>query len=1029
MQPLSSAIRRVFELANEVLDKLSVPAGFEESMQRLLDTSVRISKLREELKSTSALRRRRRKELEKNIRDFEENAEDLARHLLDESERIIISEVNELKAFAGKFIDVLSEGSKRAIQELSERPPIGDLEMRAEQDLRNLRALYNAYNLVKNDIKTWISKNRDFLSDEVHLVRELSEILSLGHDVSEEAVNRLKGLIEELDKSSKIDIATLESVGSDARKIIDELKRRISNFARAIRQELTSWNDKISEISSKIGADGLRVPPHPQLVANSPDTYSDIGSYLRDALSDARALSRYESELKRIILDRILSIHKRNRVLYETFRKYVEVESLKLSYTLKEPPGPDSRLDELYAVFEGLRGEEEYLSKVGARAFSSLKSELQSKILRLSTQMNLAREHDVEIPDEISTRLETLSAHLERVKDVEDILTLEKEISLVEGGLRDAVRNYALEERGRLLSMISGIPSLAEPPEITGTTVEEFIRGLHSLRRWASDAIHTLKMEIEGIIAEMRRGLDTLKGTEWYDEEVEREVNSLTAHLEEIKSFEDAVETYRRARSLLKNASEKLLMIIDSMRRDFLEVLKIAEELSAEMPITVVVPSITEIKASYSEIAKMIIDLSKKVEQRDKVLRDTLIENLNRIRDKIEGVPQRYFEFFKPLLEVIDDCIKKLSQAKTVIEIRELYTRTIKDLSRALQESFSAMKSNVLLKVRMVCLKLRNPPDLSESFEAINRTSVEQWELPSAVYEIDTIYRKKILPVLRDRVISEAEKYVKMLEGLKAYGIDVHEFLVSINETLRSVKEKEMIDAQDLSKACEKINKIVTDKKLRSVITEWAKSMVSALERSHPYISEYEEVSPEFAHRFADAISEIRHQVNMFDSMDMERISEVVSEINDFWNVTRSFILEIEERKSKELEEELRKMPYYDTVTGVYNANRKIFDEKIFPLSKIQEIKEKIRETQGPEVLELIREKRELEEEWGKKVPEIITWHKAVRVFLSGVGILDSEEVKERRMQEIFEKIDRIFKREDVRTYLKLAIRTLLGGR
>jgi len=159
----------------------------------------------------------------------------------------------------------------------------------------------------------------------------------------------------------------------------------------------------------------------------------------------------------------------------------------------------------------------------------------------------------------------------------------------------------------------------------------------------------------------------------------------------------------------------------------------------------------------------------------------------------------------------------------------------------------------------------------------------------------------------------------------------------------------------------------------------------------------------------------------------METIIKMIGHTYKLWEIARSYLEEIEKRRDLIFEEELKKIPYHDSIMRIWDKNREKFDKNIFPLSKLYELREKIAKERTPKILELIREKERLEKEWLEKEKQISIWHKSVRVFLTGISPMDEEEVKERKLRSIIEKIKKIYKRKDVQTYLILAVQTLLG--
>ena len=165
-------------------------------------------------------------------------------------------------------------------------------------------------------------------------------------------------------------------------------------------------------------------------------------------------------------------------------------------------------------------------------------------------------------------------------------------------------------------------------------------------------------------------------------------------------------------------------------------------------------------------------------------------------------------------------------------------------------------------------------------------------------------------------------------------------------------------------------------------------------------------------------------------SIDLTSPSQTIMYINKVikvWEVVRSYIIKLEELEYKKFLESLNKVPNYDLVMRVYERNKEDFSEKVYPLLALESLRKKFRETETPDIVNLLFEIRRLERGWFEKLQEIISWHKVVRVLMAGFDYSLSPSEKKSKLKEIKKKIQATYSKPDIVAYLNWLVEIMAG--
>jgi len=1017
--------REIIFLSNELIQQLPDTREIRDKFEEFNEWVNKINEIEREYASTSRFNFKKKRELKERLEKEIEKAKKMANELLDANERLLLSHSSIVRDFASKHSNICDRALLVTVQKLPEQPSLGDITVKVANVKNILSTLRRAFAQIKNDVLKWINSLETEVTESIFLIQQISEKIgvpiSIGGDSFLKEIKETKSFLEQL---WKIDVSSIENLISKIKRNYESLRNDMNTSLSTL---ITSFKSQILQLREDTRLiEDILVPPFPTIHINlSETTTGSINiNLLRTLAKDVEAVKLFEDDVKRRLLNKIIVLMRRNKSKMEVFQKYIEIDSSKLSLTLKEIPTIDEPLNSLLIFLKDLKEEEEYLNKKEKAAINGLKSELRSKLIELSSKTEIIIEEGVKLSPETTRKINFLSSQIENIKDVDTALSLEMEYTRLLEEIKDAIKREFLSERGRVIEAVGEFLGEIEAPSLRGQTIEELLQNLQELKRWKTKIRNLLKEKATKIIDELERGNTLLKGTSWVNSQLPKTLTQMRKEIRATNKIEEIIEILNKIINLKSDEEQRLKAALETVKKEYVDVIKTIEDLVVDIPTSIRAPIHVDVEnKTYIELTEILPELEEKIKQRDKLVKETLESFLLKIKNEIERIPPAYRESFNQVIQEIDNSIINLRKVGSIYEVKEAFNLAIKEINNLLKEKFSALKSSLILKTRMAFIKTRNPPDVSDAVEKLNGVIIEQWEVSRAIYEVDKIFQEEILGKLREFIENEAKYYIDLLNKLKMYNIEVEEFIIKLKEVLARLSSKKEFDIQEIGDLGKIVNDVITSSTLRQTFAKWLSLTVDALEKTLNYVSKWVQVEEDFY----EVIPTLKKQSELLDTLEIETITKMIEHTHKLWEIARSYLEEIEKQRDMIFEEELKKIPYHDSIMKIWDKNRKKFDKMIFPLSKLFELKEEISNEQTPKVLKLIEEKEKLEREWLEKEQQISIWHKSVKVFLTGISPMDSEEVKERKLREIKEKIKRIYKRKDVQTYLILATQTLLG--
>ncbi|RLI07282.1 hypothetical protein DRO24_03345, partial [Candidatus Bathyarchaeota archaeon] len=954
-----------------------------------------------------------------------EKAKRMANELLNLNERALLTQSNVVRDFVSKHSNLCDRTLLMTVQKLPEHESLGDITVKTNNIKNTFSILQKAIVQIKNDVLKWIENLSTEIAEIISLLRQISNKLEVPVDFRGD--NFLKELEEAktfLEKFWKLDASAIDKLISNIKRNYETLLNGLNTSFSTLITSFKNWIFELKENTRTI--EDVLLPPFPTIHTDLLGVVAKNVSVdlLRTFAKDVETVKFFEDDVKRRVLNKTLVLLRKNKSKMEVFKKYVEIDSSKLTFTLREPPTIDIPLNTLLTFLKELKEEERYLNNIEKAAINELKSDLRSKLTDLLSKTEVIIEEGIKIPKDLTRRISVLLSQIENVRDVDSALSFESEYTRLLEGIKDAIKRSFLSERGKTIAAVSEFLGTVEVPVLRGQTIEELLQSFQELKKWKNQIKNMLKEKASELIEKLERGNSLLANTPWANPELSKVLLELRNEIRSTNEIEEIVRLLDRINQLKNDEEERLKNTLEMAKREYMDVIRTIEEIVVEVPFSIRAPLHIDVRnKTYMELVKILPEIGEKVRQRDKLIKETLESFLLKIKNEVERIPVIYREDFAKIIQEIDNAIEDLKRADNIHIAKEIFNQAITEINHLLREKFSNLKSSLILKIRMALIKMRNPPDVSDMVEKLNRVTIEQWEIARAVYEVDKIFQEEILGTLRDFVKNETERHIDLLIKLKRYGIDVEEFIIRLEEVEAKLSSQKELDIQEIGELGKIVNDIITSQTLRQIFAKWLNLTVDALERTINYVSQWVEVESDFY----EILPTLKKQSEILDSLEMDTIIKMIEHTHKLWEIARSYLEEIEKRRDMLFEEELKKIPYHNSITRIWDKNKEEFDKKIFPLSRLYKLREEIAKERTPRILELIREKERLEKEWLEKERQISVWHKSVKVFLTGISPMDEEEVKERKLKSIIEKIKKIYKRKDVQTYLILAVQTLLG--
>lgn len=860
-----------------------------------------------------------------------------------------------------------------------------------------------SYKNARSVVSTLDSISRIITLDEISQtsIRELKEIFRKFSEIN-----------DELEKTTSLNVFKKRSL----KKKYDETAIEFEKFAeKAVEKILEHFKLSFSELSmlyenanEKIGLNlefkspVLELPP------------GDILSHVNFLQEIATRYSKDSKKLKEAVVNTVRSLWESNNLKYKTYKRFIslDVDQIPIS---SQDTFPNKPIPDLINLYTQLRKEEEFLDHLKTRVRESYYSILLSRLNNIEAYLEAIKTEGVVIPSFIYAKLTSLRRDMTDKTDISSMQSFEKEISELEDLIRDKIRREILQIRHAIRDITEGIPNIPSPPQITGESLDKLIESLQETKAWKNEVFNALFSSIKETLQDLESSYDKLMPP--LRTEVEGAIYNFRDTLAQLSKIEDAAFMYKKITKLLAQWKAALVKELVSSYDGYQRTLKLVREVLTHVPtfLQIELPENPQEK-KFSELVMLLSSIREKTEKRDKIFRDALINELNRWKEQLMDIPSPYDQYFIPLQNQITEIVSKITTMTKTEEARLLYLRTTSELQRNLEKVFDELKERLLLKTRLALAKIPNPPDISKQMDKLNNFTLTS-NFAESIKQLITFYENSIVSALKKALIENISGYIDVFSKLEPFGVTLETQKKQL-ETLLSQLEHTS-DLEVIGEIGRQFRATISSSNVMNPIKQWINVMTSQMGRA------LEGITPS-----AGEIDSIISLISEGKSIDLTNPSQTIMYINKVikvWDVVRSYIIKLEELEYKKFLESLNKVPNYDLVMRVYERHKEDFSEKVYPLLALESLRKKFRETETPDIVDLLFEIRRLERGWFEKLQEIISWHKVVRVLMAGFDYSLSPSEKKSKLKEIKKKIQATYSKPDVIAYLNWLVEIMAG--
>ncbi len=371
---------------------------------------------------------------------------------------------------------------------------------------------------------------------------QISKVQSIEQEMASSGFFKKRGLKKQLQKEQEV------------------LKTYYDKLIQAIHAEAKQlWNLLVEEYNQDI----ITFMPDQAVKVKSielprPNDPKDVHQFAQ------RVLGQYQlivSELRK----RLLSLLQKNQEIIEVYSQYTEIQESRVQNSQQTTPEMIQLLSirELLDKYRQLKSEETYLKEIQ----KSMEGKLKGLILETVTSLlrNIETSESLEIPgleNFISSkeRLENLKDRIEKSDNVEDLLSLEKEIRKMNKEfnhqllkLITSIKTETEHQIGRLQAVGRKIEEiLPEAPtvDISTTNTSALIRYVEELRSWQKQAIFSVKRYLDAESLLNAYHAITQMGFSVADESIENSIRELKEKIENTYELTEIVELARTYESL-----------------------------------------------------------------------------------------------------------------------------------------------------------------------------------------------------------------------------------------------------------------------------------------------------------------------------------------------------------------------------------------------------------------------------------------------------------------------------------------------
>lgn len=857
---------------------------------------------------------------------------------------------------------------------------------------RELRRLLSDIALISNKFR---------LSDKTsNEIRELDSLIKEYFNILEE-INSLGifGFFKKKklnEKKEEILNAISASIPTTLRSILDDVKPFINNLNELYEKASPIVKDKVKYTPLKLGV--LPGDPIAQV------------EYIHNIVNTA---IETHTKLKNALWEIVYDLWKSNNLKFNIYRKYITLDADKVRFSSSELDKLDD-ISTLIDVYHRLKEEEDFLDTLKMQVRSSFQEVLKSRLDNLEAYLGMIEGLGIIPKSAIKSKIESLRNTLKGELELSALQSLEKEINELEGVIKDDLKREIIKLKNETLTAIENMPNQPKPPEVLGESIDRLIEGYQETRTWHVRVISNVVQLIKDLLKDVENALPRLDPD--LAGQMKRKIEVLRNKANKATKIKEAVGIYWETVKQIDEWKKMLYNEIQKQMGAYNKTLQMIKEVIERIPSFLIISLPEDLSAStLSSLAEMLYTIKTKTEQRDKVFKDAIIGELNSFKNLLLSIPENYQKMFEDSIKLVDSTVEKIKASTNTEEIRLHFVRAKAELEKNIREALQSIRDKQVLKVRLMLAKLPGAPDISDAISQIMSVPIDITKPSEVINQIEGIMNSMIINKLKDYLLKEISEYMELLDILENFGLkfeEEKEKLKKISEELGSVSEVEQLGELGREFRLTIANKEFADT-LKQWINEMSESMSKALSMLGREMTENE------------SIAILIRETKTVDPTNPAQVIPLIKKIAKVWELIREYVIKIEEIEYNKFLEAMKSYPIFDTLMKIYELHREDFSEKIFPLLALEELRKELRETKTSEIVNMLQEIRRLEGEFLEKIKEISTWHKAIRILMAGFDFSAPETEIKNRVKEIKKNIRKMYKRDDVVSYLEWVVEYL----
>jgi hypothetical protein len=875
--------------------------------------------------------------------------------------------------------------------------------------INTLREQFQAIDAQGKDAFEIITEITNLYQNVEHLDKELEEATGIF------ARGKRKDLQEELDEKNNL----LKGKFSDCALIFYNMFVKVLNKLKPLGSDLSVIDSKsVQELQM------LKTPPR------TDDTFT----FLDNLATSTNKLLTITIAFRNKLIKENSSILDENRLTLKTYDKYLSIDQAKTPLSASKQRITETALDELLTLRSRLLEEKEYLTSRRDEVISLLQSKLLNELSSLETYVKTAEKIGVQVPPTISQNIETIRKNTS-TDNLTSLLSLDNQFESIQDKfgnmIKDSVVNVEHETLNLLLSagitkkseVIPNTPPLSDDVSDIATLLSDY----QSMLDW--------RKQVENNVAELCNSfLDKLKpvlAKTGENEEYLRDfVEKMRIKIQE-SSLEDLPTVYLEVTDRFQKEKERIIDHIKLLEGELDDLSSTAGE-SLDQTEIAKMSVLGSLRYSTDREIPDLLAVEKQLETHvakySESYQRAAQEELTNLLEDLETIRPPYNAYFEPVVELTKKNIHLIGDTVSTFDIKSLLQDTKKEIVVKGGDAIENIKYKLTLKVRLAVVKILEgqyhlPKEIQEAVSELNemKTSVlDPYAVATHTRRMIEIYEHKIEGEINTYLIEEVKKLNEQLSALLEVGIEgVRPHL----ETLQKLKTLLPAELSELTDHFDSLETIKTDQELLKEAREQVNQKISELDRSNFLLRKHGQ--GDLIKRFETLIIGVRSKI---DKEPLESLIGLSLDLDAIMQEIKAIIIELDTGESGKSEASLHeKSKYYPTIKSIQKERALNFDNVIYPVSKISELKDKLQRTPSlKEAVDLFEEIRSLEEGWGRKIAEIHEWHKTLRVFLASFDPKASEGELYRQVEDIKRAIKETYPKEDISSYLSWAAEELV---